>query len=137
MRPLPRLALLAVVLVASAAPADAQLGGLVDRARRAVTGPGSAPAARPSEGPAPALDFGTLLDTQFWPAQGSFHFGSPADYFLLFPPSDYDQYETDGRYVVRDGAGRVVGTSEMRGAGPTGTPNIVEVGTQSLLRGGR
>ena len=131
MRSLLRLALLTVVLVASAPEADAQLGGLVDRARRAVTGQGGESAPRPSDGPAPAFDFGTLLDTQFWPAQGSFHFGSPADYFLLFPPSDYDQYETDGRYVVRNEAGRVVGTSEMRGAGPTGTPNIVEVDTQS------
>ena len=121
MRSLLRLALLTVVLVASAPEADAQLGGLVDRARRAVTGQGGESAPRPSDGPAPAFDFGTLLDTQFWPEQGSFHFGSPADYFLLFPPSDYDQYETDGRYVVRNEAGRVVGTSEMRGAGPTGT----------------
>lgn len=83
----------------------------------------------PAAQPAPAFDVGTLLDTSFWPETGVFELGQPADYFLLFPPSDYDEYDVDGRYLVRDATGRVVGEAAMRGAGGTDSPNIVEVDT--------
>ena len=88
-----------------------------------------AAALAPIAQPAPAFDMGTLLDTSFWPENGVFEIGQPADYFLLFPPSDYDEYDVDGRYLVRDASGGVVGEAAMRGAGRTDSPNIVEVDT--------
>lgn len=116
---------LALLLVASAPPADAQLGRIVDRARDAVSG-AAPPAARPT-GPAPAFDLAPLLDTTFDPDRSEFRFAEPHDYVVLFAPADYDGGEVSGSYVVRSADGQVVIEKRMWGGSVTGVPSIVTV----------
>lgn len=120
-----RHALVLLCLLLAAAPtADAQLGRLLDRARDAVSDTRdraeNATQQATRSGPAPALDFGTLLDTnigeQIYPAE-------PRKYFLLFPGDDFDRYDVPGRYQLRKG-GSVTWREDIRAGGTTGTPAI-------------
>lgn len=83
--------------------------------------------------PTPAFDLGRFLTNANVVADLSeVRFSTPSFDFLLFPPSGYDTYDVDGRYVVRDASGGVVGTSTMYGRGETSTPNIVSVRSDGL-----
>ena len=104
---------LVLLFLASAPPADAQLRGLLNLARDAVSGASDtargavdAPP-RPAEGvPAPAVDFVSLLDTRFYPQRGTF---ASSDPFLLFPPSGLvGSDDVRGQFLIRDTSGRVV-----------------------------
>lgn len=128
-----RLAVL-LLLCIGAPPADAQIGRLLDRAREAVTDvrdqAESTVQRAARTGPAPALDFGSLLDTAILPDRSEIRFGSPRDYFLLFPNDGFDPYDVEGRYQLRDASGAVVWRADIQGAGVTGTPAI------AVLKGG-
>ncbi|WP_412068004.1 hypothetical protein [Rubrivirga sp. IMCC43871] len=131
MRSLSSLFLLTAVLVASAPIPDAQVGRLLNRAREAVSdvrdgAEGTAP--NPSRtGPAPALDFGSLLDTYILAERSEIRLGDPKDYFLLFPNAGLDPSDVGGRYQLLDATGDVIWSANLRYARETGTPAIVRL----------
>ncbi|WP_412063567.1 hypothetical protein [Rubrivirga sp. IMCC45206] len=135
--------LLIGLFLASAPTADAQLRGLLNRARDAVTDrsadareaaaatAGDARAAldtppRPADGaPMPALDFVSLLDTRFYPTAGQFGIGEA---FLLFPPPGLvEREEIQGAFVIRDASGNVVVHTTIGRAEPTGATAIAKL----------
>lgn len=129
-----RARLLVLLLLVAAPPADAQIGRLLDRAREAASGARdqaqTAVQRTTRTGPAPALDFGSLLDTVFIPGRSEFRLGEPRGYSLLFPNEGFDANDIDGRYQLRDAGGSVAWRSDIRGAETTGSDAVV------LLRGG-
>ena len=77
--------------------------------------------------PAPAFDLGVLLDTHFWPQNSSFSLASPADDFLLFPPTGFAEEQVEGHYRLRAADGREVESVGLWYKGRTDTPAVVEV----------
>lgn len=74
--------------------------------------------------PAPALDFGRLLDARFYVNMGTFSFGTPKKDFLLFPPPIADRYSVSGAYVVRNSDGRVAQQQDIGVVEDTGSEAV-------------
>ncbi|MGB3542785.1 hypothetical protein [Rubrivirga sp.] len=111
MRRLASLFLLATLTLGSAPTADAQLRGLIDRARDAVTGTSNdaqaeAEAAPRRDGPTPDVDYVGLLDTVLY---GDW---DDNDTYVLFAP-DSDA-EPIGAYVLRDEQGGELGRFPLK-----------------------
>ena len=79
--------------------------------------------------PAPAIDYGRLLDARFLVNQGTFMFGTPKRDFMLFPPPIQDSYSVNGAYIVRDSDGRVVQEQRIGVVNPTGSDAVVTLQT--------
>lgn len=132
--------LLATLFAADLPGANAQVGRLINRARTAVGGAGAAVAQavdrppRPAEGaPAPALDLVSLLDTQFYPAHGSFGVG---DFFLIFPPQGLvERDRIQGQFLIRDASGGAVVRTTIGQASATGSAAIVTLQTTAGVVG--
>lgn len=139
-----RALLLLAALAVSTQTASAQIGGLLNRARAAVTGhsPSEAPAAAEAaeasaaaapatvDGrPAPAMDFTRFLDLKYWPLRGMYYLGAGTDH-LLFPPEGIDAYATDhGAYVIRDASGEAVAGQKLGSLTTTASAAFVRMGT--------
>lgn len=123
-----RLGLVLAVLVGGAAPADAQLGRLVDRARAAVTGPDASPR-RADGAPAPAIDYASLLQTRFVSGQGTFDLGEVA---LVFPPSAEGR---EAEFLVRTSSGEVVSRQRLGWNVDPGNPALVELNSIAGVAG--
>lgn len=139
MRPL---SILVLLLVLSVPPTDAQVGRLLNRARAAVSGGaddarqaaadqarGAVDAApRAAAGrPLPAVDFGDLLDTRFFPLRGDFLFDSPGAEFVYFAQTSD---EVNGAYVVRRADGEIIGGQRIGQIGITGSNAIQQLNTR-------
>ena len=107
MRRLASLFLLAALALGSAPTADAQLRGLINRARDAVTGGTSeGQASSQRNGPAPVVDYVGLLDTVLygdWDDNGT---------YVLFAPEDGP--DPIGAYVLRDEQANVLGRFPLK-----------------------
>ncbi|MEL6614486.1 MAG: hypothetical protein AAFQ43_02040 [Bacteroidota bacterium] len=132
---------LAALLVASTPEADAQLGGVLNRARAAVTGGGSgadvdAPSPATVDGtPTPVLDYARFLNMRYWPERGMFYLGGGDDH-LIFPPADLDGYADDnGRYVIRTAEGREVASQNLGTILDTRSAAFKTLGTSGAPRG--
>ena len=128
---------LLIFLLVGAPTADAQLGRLIDRARSAVSDTRdraeSATQRATRSGPAPAIDFGTLLDTVFLAARSEVRPATPRDYFLLFPNDGFDRYDVSGRYQLRSADGDLVWRSDGLSGGITSTPAIATLGSRGAM----
>jgi len=79
--------------------------------------------------PAPAMDYARLLDTRFFPNQGTFMFGVPKSDFLLFPSAGLDPYNVTGAYLIRDAEENIVGGHRWGTLTPTASAAFMSVGT--------
>lgn len=134
------LALIVTFLIVSAPSADAQLRGLINRARAAVSGGAEQaqeaasravdrPPARADGAPATAIDYASLLDMRFYPQRGTFGLG---DAFLLFPaPGLLERDEIQSRYYIREASGREVVRHTVRTVEPTGSAAIARLSPRS------
>ncbi|MGB3543153.1 hypothetical protein [Rubrivirga sp.] len=122
---------IALAVFLTACSADAQLTSLLGQTMNPVTESASevqqSGTSAPRTGPAPAFDLGVFLETSFWVEGSEFRLASPADYFLLFPPTGFADGAVRGRYVLRVAGGREVQSTDLWHAGPTGSPAVVEV----------
>lgn len=134
MRHVLRLAFLAALVVTSTPSADAQLGGLVDRARSAVSGAASS---APSASSTTTVDYARLMSTRFFPNQGTFLFNTRSaagsylrgDDIVIFPPSNVSRYDEIGQFVVRRADGRIVGRQTATYDEDTESQVFIELGT--------
>ncbi len=129
--------LLIALLLATAPTADAQLGGLLNRAKRAISGdsstetapeqtpeaapvsqnaspPGSSAASRaslPDGSTAPVLDMFDLLTMTYNARNGLI---KPHELTLVFPIGEHDSRNAVGEYILRDVSGAVVFRRALR-----------------------
>ena len=100
------------------------------------------PLAAAAAQPAPATDYGRLMQTRFFPQTGDVQFNSPVRSNVLFPPPIADPYSVAGAFVVRDAEGEIVGGQRIGQVTPTGSSAIVTAQTygapewSGALRGG-
>lgn len=133
MRRLASLALLLALSLASVPTASAQLGGLINRARAAVSGSSSAPSASTTA----TVDYARFMNTRFFPAQGTFLFGTSnaaggymrGDDHIIFPPESIERYDEIGSYVLRRSDGTIIGQQTATYDDNTQSAVFIEVGT--------
>ncbi|WP_412068002.1 hypothetical protein [Rubrivirga sp. IMCC43871] len=127
------LALLVALLLASAPTADAQLRGLANRARAAISDAVPTPTATLNA----RVDYARLLSTRFYPARGTFYFNSSSatgggprgDDQIIFPPSSISAYDEIGHYVVRRQGGGTVARQTITHGGFAGSDAFIVVNT--------